>query len=825
MKFIRNIKIILILISMALPISLLAQLTKIMGSVNDGSTGEPIPFANVYFAGTTIGVTTDFDGQFSIESETKSDTLIASVMGYIPQRKKITNGRFQEAHFVLYPQNFNLPELVIVAGENPAEIILRKIISNKEKNQRKEFEAFQYEVYNKMEVDANNITEKFRKRKIFKPFEFIFDHLDTSSVNGKTYLPIFLSETLSDYYFRKSPKSEKEVIQAAKVSGVENESVLQFIGTMFQNYDFYDNYITIFQKNFISPISNSALASYKYYLIDSSFIGNKWCYKIMFKPRRPQELTFTGHFWVNDTSYAIQSFELKIAEDANINYVNDLVLKQDFELIDGEYWMVTKDVGIGDFNVLDDNYTTMGFFGKKTSTYRNFVFNQLRDKKFYALPTDVIVDDKAYAKDEVYWVQNRHSELNRDEQTIYHMVDTLKNLPAFKTWVDIVQTVVTGYYSWEKFQFGPYASIMSFNSIEGTRFRLGGRTTVGFNSHFRLEGHAAYGTKDQKLKYGIGALFLPGKNPRRALGLNYRYDLEQLGASPNAFREDFLFAALFRRNPADKLSMTREFKSYYEHEWFTGFSTTVNYLHKQILPVKEGSVRIRTDAGEIINKDKIVTAEIGLNVRFAFNEKFLVSDFDRVSVGTKYPIVSLSYSYGIPDNFGSEYEYHRLMIGIKHWFNVYNLGWSKYRIEAGKTWGTLPFPLLTLHPGNETFLFDEYSYNLMDLFEFVSDEYVSVYYTHHFDGLFLNHIPLMRKLKWREVGYFKGVIGTLSDKNKAFNVLPDITHTLEKPYVEAGVGIENIFKIIRIDGIWRLSHLDQTKSKPFALFLSLYFTF
>lgn len=796
-----------------------------MGSVTDGQTGEPIPFANVYFAGTTIGVTTDFDGNYSIEAKNTSDTLVASVMGFIKDSKKIFPGRFQEVHFILLPQNFNLPEVVIIAGENPAEIILRNIIKNKDKNRSKEFDAYQYEVYNKIEIDANNIDEKFRQRRIFKPFTFIFDHLDTSTVNGKTYLPIFLSESLSDYFFRKSPQSEKEVIKAAKVSGIENESVLQFLGTMFQKYDFYDNYITIFQKNFISPISNTGLSAYKYYLVDSAFIGNKWCHKLMFKPRRAQELTFTGYFWVNDTTYAIKSFDIKAADDANINYINDLVLKQEFDLVDGKYWMVISDIGIGDFNILKDNYTTMGFFGKKTTTYRNFVFDQLRDKKFYSLPTDVIVEEKAYEKDETFWKQSRHADLNKDEQTIYNMVDTLRNLPAFKTWVDIVETVISGYYTWNKFEFGPYASVLSFNDIEGARFRLGGRTTAALNPHFRLEGHMAYGTRDEKIKYGLGVLVLPGQNPRRAVGLNYRYDIEQLGASPNAFREDFFFAAFFRRNPADKLSLTREFKSYYEHEWFNGFSSTVNYLHKEIIPVREGSVRIKNEAGEIVDENKIVTAEVGLNVRFAFNEKFLMGDYDRLSVGTKYPILSLSYAYGIPGNFGSEYEYHRLTLGIKHWFNVYNLGWSKYVIEGGKTWGTLPYPLLHLHPGNETFLFDASSYNLMDLFEFVSDEYVSVYYTHHFDGFFLNHIPLMRKLKWREVGYVKGVIGTLNQKNLDFNVLPEITHTLEKPYVEASIGIENIFKIIRVDGIWRLSHLENESSKRFAIFLSLYFTF
>lgn len=802
-----------------------AQVTKIMGTVTDSQTGEPIPFANIYFLGTTIGVTSGFEGEFSIETKTPADTLVASCMGFERQFREVHKGHFQEIHFSLSSQNMNLPEVVIHAGENPADILLRKIIAHKDSNRIGSYASVEYEVYSKIEIDANNISEKFQNRRLFKPFRFIFDYVDTSSVNGKTYLPIFLSETLSDYYFRKEPKSEKEVIKAAKVSGVENESILQFLGNTFQQYNFYDNYITIFQKNFVSPVANFGLNHYRYYLIDSTFIGDKWCYKIMFKPRRKQELTFTGHFWVNDSSYAIKSFEIKIADDANLNYINDLVIAQEYELIDGKYWMVTLDRGIGDFNIFDDNYTALGSFAKKTTSYRDFVFDNPRDDKFYSLPTAVIVADKAYDKDRTFWDENRHDSLSKDERTIYHMVDTLKNLPAFKTWVDIVETAITGYYRWNKVEFGPYASTVSFNAVEGARFRIGGRTTKNFNDRLRLEGHLAYGTWDNKFKYGLGFLYLPSKTPRRAFGGTYKYDLEQLGNSPNAFRDDFLLAALFRRNPADKLSFTSEYNFYYEHEWFHGFSNTLNFRYKDIIPLGTDAVRVYNDAGDLVSLQNIPTSEISLETRFAFREKFLQGDFDRVSVGTKYPIIGLQYSYGIPDLFGSQYEYHKLRFGIKHWFNVFNLGWSKYIIETGKIWGTLPFPLLRLHPGNETFIFDEYAYNLMNYFEFISDQYVSVYYTHHFDGFFLNHIPLMRKLKWREVGFVKGVIGNMSQGNMDFNELPSISHTLEKPYIEAGVGIENIFKIIRIDGIWRLSHFDNENINRFAIFGSLYFTF
>ncbi|MCD4745137.1 MAG: DUF5686 and carboxypeptidase regulatory-like domain-containing protein [Bacteroidales bacterium] len=815
-----------ILIISSLPFHLSAQVTKIMGKVINAETQEPIPFANVFFKGTTIGVITDFEGKYSLETNKASDTLIASFIGYETNFKKIAKNRFQEINFKLLPRNISLPEVVILPGENPAEILLRKIIENKKKNNRKEFDAYQYEVYNKIEIDANNISEKFKNRKILKPFKFIFNYIDTSTINGKTYLPIFLSESISDIYFRKNPKTEKEIIKATKMSGIENESVSQFLGDMFQNYCIYDNYLTLFQKNFVSPIANFGLSYYRYYLVDSTYFDDKWCYQIMFKPKRKQELTFTGNFWVNDSSFAIKSFDIRIVDDANINFINDLVLEKEFDYIDNKYWMVIKDKMVGDFNIIEETKTTLGFFGRKTTTYKNFVFNSLMDKQFYSTPTNIFVTDSANNRKEEYWDINRHCELSKDELTIYYMIDTLKSLPAFQTWIDIVEMLTTGYYVTGNYELGPYMSLISYNEFEGIRLRFGGRTSNDFSTKIMFNAHIAYGTRDEKIKYGIGFLYMLNKNPRRALGGSYIYDIEQLGESQNAFREDFLLAAIFRRNPSDKLSMVGKYKVYYEHEWYNGLSNTINFIHRDIAGVGGADFIIKNEKDNSeIKKSIITTSEIRLDTRIAYREKFIMGEFERFSLGAKYPILEIQYGYGIPDFLGGEYEYHKLQLNIRHWFNVLSFGWSKYIIEVGRIWGIIPYPLLKLHEGNETYLFDECAFNMMNYYEFASNKYLSFYYTHHFQGLLLNKIPLMRKLKWREVFLIKGVIGDLDEKNKKYSVFPETLYTLRKPYFETGAGIENIFKIFRIDLLWRLSYLDHPDIAKFGIRFSFRFDF
>ena len=314
------------------------------------------------------------------------------------------------------------------------------------------------------------------------------------------------------------------------------------------------------------------------------------------------------------------------------------------------------------------------------------------------------------------------------------------------------------------------------------------------------------------------------KNPYRKIGADFKYDLEQLGQSSTAFSEDNFLSALFRRTPNDKLSLVEGYKIYYDHEWFNGFSSKFTFNQRKMFPVGDLSFDI-WDGDSYEEVSAIKTSELSLKIRFAYQEKYVMGEFSRINLGTKYPVFELNATYGVPGLFASNQEYFRMSFQTKHWFNVFNIGWSKYVIEAGKLWGTVPYPLLEIAPGNQTLISDQYAYNLMNYYEFINDEYVSVFYTHHFDGLFFNHVPLLRKLKWREVIHTKGIIGDLTDKNAHFSKFPSYSYSLNKPYFELGAGIENIFKIARIDFIWRLNHFDHPGTQRFGIFGALEFSF
>ncbi len=403
----------------------------------------------------------------------------------------------------------------------------------KEFNNPDQIQYYQCEIYNKIQIDINNLDEKFTNRKLFKPIAFAFENLDTSDLNNKVFLPALITESLSDFYFRKTPQSTREIIKANEVSGIENESFTQYLGGLLLNMNIYDNYLNVFDKNFVSPIANFGLSTYEYFLEDTVLIDGKSCYQIRFEPKRKQELTFYGTIWIHDTTFAVKQVDMRAAEDANFNWVNDFYVSQTYDKVNGQYWTITRDYRLVDMNPFEDQLIKLpGFFGHRTVTYNNYVFDQPKTDEFYSTSTEVIVEKEASDRSEEWWNENRPDTLKAEEKQIYEMVDSVMSVPAFTYYKKFGKLIGTGYWEQGKFDIGPVYKFLSFNAIEGTRFRFGGRTSHSFSKKLMLEGHVAYGTKDQSFKYAGAVKYMLNRNPRRAIEMSYKYDMEQLGPGP-----------------------------------------------------------------------------------------------------------------------------------------------------------------------------------------------------------------------------------------------------------------------------------------------------
>ena len=412
----------------------------------------------------------------------------------------------------------------------PAIDILRKIWENRRENGVKKFKQYQYDKYEKLEFDLNTIDSALIKSKIFRGMEFVFDQIDTSKITGNTYLPIFINEASSKVYGDNVLNEEKDVLEGNKNSGFENnQTLIAFVKDLYSEYDVYDNYLKFFDKAFTSPLSRTGIDVYNYVLLDSAYRDNKWCYNIVYYPRRKNELTFKGDFWVNDTTWAIKEINLQASKSANLNWVREVYIEQEFDVLNDSIFLITRDYFLSDFS-LRKKEGARGIYGKRTTLYDNYVFDIPKDKKFYSEQVDPY-QYEIYNRPDDFWDKHRMEQLSKDEKGVYKMLDTLKTVPRFKALYNIGATLASGYYEINNFDFGPVFSIFGFNEAEGMRIRLGGRTYFSQNDPWRIEAFGAYGFKDQRFKYGISTKWLLDRKTRLTIFGGNRKDVEQTGAS------------------------------------------------------------------------------------------------------------------------------------------------------------------------------------------------------------------------------------------------------------------------------------------------------
>ncbi|HLV40773.1 MAG TPA: DUF5686 family protein [Brumimicrobium sp.] len=790
---------------------LTAQKTGVSGMVVENETGEPVPFASVFFKDSKIGTETDFDGKYSIESYYATDSLVVRASGLESKTIAVQKDQYQVIDFRLDPVTQTTEEVVIRApDEKPSTILHRRVVNHKHINNKEKLDAYEYESYNKIQLDLNNIGDKFEDRKIVQNLNLVMAYLDT--MDGGKYLPLILTESISEYYYRKNPTKKKEVVSASRITGVQNLEVNQFLGEMYQDINVYENYIGIFDKSFISPISNFALGYYKFFLQDSMFIESQWCYLMTFKPKRKGDLTFEGEMWIHDTTYAVKKWSANVADDANINYVNGFYLEQMFNQVEDEVWMLTYDRLIVDLKVYEKS-KLLGFYGRKLTTRRNFVINKPHEPEFYRANENVVLLDQANKRDEEYWKKHRHIPLNKQEEDIDVMIDSLNEVPLFKAFKNLTFLATTGFYPLGKFEVGNIRSLISYNTVEGFRNQFQLRTSNDFSERIEFSGKVAYGYLDQKVKYGGGIRFNVTPEKRGMLNLFYDYDVQQLGLGENAADIDGAFGSLLRTKPLTQLTFVENFGASFEKDIGKSFIITAGTQWKKLSALGMTQFRVPKASVGFDYVNDISTFETSLKIRYAKNEDFISGSFDRISIGSKYPAISLEGVLGIKGVLGSDYEYQKLELKIKHSPKLGVFGKLYYEIYGGMYFGQAAYPFLKVHEGSQTYWLQSMAHDRMDYFEFISDRYVGATLDHHFNGLFFDRVPLVRKLKWRLVASAKSVWGDISDSQRTAMLMPDNTQSFGNiPYVESAIGIENIFKVFRVDAVWRMTHLRAGES-------------
>lgn len=801
----------------------------IHGKIEDARTKEGIPFATFYIFHSSLGASADIDGNFIFTTDRlPSDTFRIEALGYRPEIKTIGKGVYHYSFTAELERSTNtLSEVTIHAGEDPAILLMRHIIERKPYNNPDRLENYRYEAHNKMEADLQHMTKhQFSKIPILKSYRFIFDSLETQT-DAKDYVPLYLTESISDYYFQRKPKRQREFIKAIMVKGVNNQGVDKYLGSLYQSINIYRNYIPVFDKKYVSPINNDALLFYRYKIMDTL---HEYRYNIIimhFWPRREGENCFTGDFGVVDSVYSIQHVSMDVPKTANINWVTSANIYQEFAPVDS-IWFCVEDKFTAAFAPYNSKKLP-GTIGRKTTNYHNIVINDTSVTKVLDNPKyreEVIVSDSARKRSDNWWAENRPDSLTKNEKRIYKMVDTINSMPITNVYKNILTFLISGVKDFGPIELGPYFNIYSQNSVEGNRLRISLGTPRKIKD-IHVTGFVAYGTEDQKYKYGLTGLWILKRHPWMQLYGYYIHDIDQRTNYYDQLGSDNIFSTLLRKPGIPwKLAFSDEKRIEWYKQYFSGFSHKFILQYRDYTPYAPlPSIGIFYDNnGRPSNS--VISSEAGIELRYAYKEKFIEGLYTRLDIGSKYPIWDLQITSGFKGILNSGYAYQKARFAVSEDINIPPLGHLYWNAFSGKYFGTLPYPLLEIHPGNEYYTYNPFAFEMMNAYEFISDQYAGVIIEHTLGGGVFNYIPALKKLKWRQFWTAKGIIGSLSEANQELNLNKGFPfRTLQgNPYLELGTGVSNIFRIFRIDFDWRVTPAPlagEAKSKYFGIFGSV----
>jgi len=810
------------------------QLTTVEGIVLEASDLKPIPYVNVYFRNSSEGATTDEEGKFLIKASYPYESIVVSCVGFHQRILPIKVGQHQTLSILLHSESINLDEVVVFSGENPAWKIIRKAVENKKLHDKRSLPAYQYQNYSRIEFDIENISTKLQERKMVRS---IWAGIDSTSLEkndkGNAVLPVFLSETVSEYYVKNDPFARREEILKTKVSGVAVEDgsmVSQVIGAAYQDYNFYQNWMRFLEKEFISPIADSWKIFYDYEITDTLLIGQDLCYELMLYPNRNEDPAFNGKIWISTREYALKKVDVYINKSTNLNFIEKIEIKQELGQSEAGPWLpLMTDLKI-DVENLGKNSASVWI--KSLNTTSDWVVNDLKDKKFYT--NEVIIAEDFSIHDDQYWTKKRPQALTPMQLKTYQVIDTLVEIPRVKSIVEFVKLATTGYWQRGKFDIGPYLYAYAYNNFEGHALRLGFKTNEYFNRKITLKTYAGYGTMDEKWKYGVTGSYIIKRKPWTEFKIHSSHDLEQVGIrSEDLIEDNYIFYAATRWQTFRRPYYLTKNNISIQTEPARGLTHKLELKHEYYDP--QYPFYYYDSPGDLGSelKSDVSSSSLKFTTRWARDEMYIQDGNERISLGPRRaPIIQLDYTYGFKDVLESDFEFHKLELGIFQKLRLGGLGESRLNLKGGYIFGQLPYLLLENHIGNESMFYTTGAFNAMNYFEFVSDQWASFRYEHYFQGLLLNKIPLIRKLKWRLLGSASILYGGLRQEN--LDIMspkgPDGQETLEfhgldpeKPYIELGYGIENIFKFIRVDGVHRITYRDEPEAQKFSLKVSFQF--
>lgn len=833
--------------------------TSASGIVKDSITGEPLPFVSVYFDGSTIGAMTDDNGTFTLQNNQGYTKLAAASLGYDTKFIDLKPGKKNDnLELLLKPTAFEISEVVVkpkrekyTRKDNPAVELIKKVIAHKNDNRIEAKPEYQTEVYEKLSLSLDNFNPNLDKNKFLKKFKFIKNYLDTSEFNGKPILTVSVRENLSDFYYRKSPKAEKTIVRAKRMQGIDKTlddggGITSNLEEIFKSINIFDNNIPILLNRFVSPLSSTlATTYYHYYIMDTLDVGGDKCVDLAFVPANSESYGFTGRLYITlDGNYAVKKVLLNTPANINLNWVDKLRIEQEFKQMPDSTWVLDQENTFVNFYVVKG---TQQLYAHQLRNYDNYNFNVQNADSVFGLLGALHVLPEATVQPDTFWIHNRPIPLKEKEDALKDLLGQLRKVPAFNAIIKTAEILITGYIPTAndkkvtKFDFGPMNTTFSANHLEGFRMRVGGMTTANLNPYWFASGYLAYGTNDRKIKYNLKLThsftkkeYHESENPVNNLSFIQEYDVYTPGQDFLFTSKDNIFVAWKVGEPVTKMQYIRKSVLQYEKEWLNGLTWKSWIMNQNNEAAGTLQYIKRDESGNLYHIKDFTTSEIGTQLRFAPGERAYNGRSGKESVfnlSKDAPVFKLSHQLGIKGVLGGDYNYNHTEISAEKRIWLSSFGHIDAQVKAGKVWDKVPFPLLILPNTNQSITIQPEAFHMMNALEFVTDQYVSFNATYYLKGWILNRIPGIKWLRLREVLSFNMIYGGLTDKNNptltpGLFLLPDGTQPLgSTPYMECSVGLENIFKILRIDYYRRLTYLDHPDIKKGGIRIALRFTF
>ncbi|MBF1427635.1 DUF5686 and carboxypeptidase-like regulatory domain-containing protein [Hoylesella nanceiensis] len=826
-------------------VSINAQIT---GEIVD-KDGYAIPYASAMYKGHHIATASDMNGAFTIERH-EGWTLTISSVGFRSQTIKIDASTPSHLKIVLKEDSKSLNEVIVKSKrarysrkDNPAVALMRRVIAAKSKTHLDNHDYYQFNKYQKITLSMNDLQPKDLETGMFKKSSWLLDQIETSPYNNKLILPLSVDETVTQHVYRKNPKTEREIVMGQKTEGINKviqtgEIINTLLKDIFTDVDIYDDYVRLLQYPFTSPIGKTAISFYRYYIQDTVYVDRDLCYHINFIPNNQQDFGFRGDLYVlADSTLHVKKCTMTIPARSDVNFVENMKIEQEYTRLQDGDWVLTKDDMFAELKL---NKLFNKLLVVRTTRLSDYAFDELPNKLFKG-KAKVRHEADAMIRDEAFWEQYRTVDLTRGETSMNSFIHKMQQSKGYKWVIFGVRAFLENYVETgststpSKFDVGPVTTMVSSNFVDGLRFRLSGRTTANLNKHWFWSGYYAYGSKSHKHYYSSEVTYslnkkknLPFEFPQRNITFETSYDIMSPSDKFLRHNKDNIFMA-FRTQKVQQMYFYNRQKLSFDYETDWGFSFNTSLKAESNEPTGNLVFKRMPASSQILTDpfvDKIRTTELAVGIRYNPGQTYMNTKQRRWPVNLDSPEFKLSHTMGLSNVLGGQYQFNRTELGVYKRFWMGSWGYVDTHLNGGIEWNKVPFPLLIMPPVNLSFFEHENTFSMMKNMEFLNDRYAFWSVAWDLNGKILNRLPLVKHLKWREYVAFKGMWGTLTDKNnprlltqnatdELLFELPSTTQLMDKkvPYMELVVGVHNIFKFFAIDYVHRFNYNDVPGTK------------